>query len=101
VKEREDSWIVGLAAEAVGTVSARREVNIQSAWTREAAVHPLAVHFCSIQCKSDYMARLFGKDAAEEIVIENGSPAAVVVEEEIPAKVITKTTKVPRYKRAS
>jgi len=60
VKQPEEIWIVGLAAEAVGGVSARREVNIQSRWTREAAVHPLAVHFCSVQCKDDYMTRLFG-----------------------------------------
>ena len=33
VKQADESWIVGLAAEAVGAVSARRELNIQSAWT--------------------------------------------------------------------
>ena len=60
VKQADESWIVGLAAEAVGAASARREVNIQSAWTREASLHPFAVHFCSIQCKDEYMGRLFG-----------------------------------------
>jgi hypothetical protein len=30
VKQVNESWLVGLAAEAVGAVSARREVNIQS-----------------------------------------------------------------------
>jgi len=30
VKQPEEAWIVGLALEAVGVVSARREVNIQS-----------------------------------------------------------------------
>jgi hypothetical protein len=51
VKEPEETWIVGLAAELVGAVSARREINIQSRWTREAAVHPLAVHFCLLDAK--------------------------------------------------
>ena len=36
------TWIMGLAAEAVGTSAARREVTIQSDWDRPAAVHPLA-----------------------------------------------------------
>jgi hypothetical protein len=68
VKQEDESWMLGLAAEAVGSVSARREVNIQSTWTRQAALHPLAVHFCSIQCKDEYMARLFGTDPAEVVV---------------------------------
>jgi hypothetical protein len=94
VKPSEEIWIVGLEAEAVGVVSPRREVNIQSRWTREAAVHPLAVHFCSIQCKDDYMTRLFGSTPVEQVVVESTAPALaeVVVEREIPAaKNITKT----------
>src|ERR1041385_2581870 len=84
-------WVVGLAAEAVGAVSARREVNIQSRWTREAALHPLAVHFCSIQCKDEYMARLFGTEPVEEVVIESTVPAEVVVERTNPTTVVRKT----------
>jgi hypothetical protein len=102
VKQPEEIWIVGQAAEAMGVVSARREVNIQSRWTREAALHPLAVHFCSIQCKDDHMTKLFGSTAAEEIVVESTAPASaeVVVEREIPAagKVVTKTRRVQRRK---
>ena len=109
VKEPEEAWIVGLAAEAVGAVSARREVNIQSRWTREAALHSLAVHFCSIQCKDEYMTKLFGS-AREEIMVETTVPASaevveiptaeVVVEREIaiPDKVVSKTRKVHRRK---
>jgi hypothetical protein len=99
VKEPEESWIVGLAAEAVGAVSARREVNLQSAWTREAAIHPLAVHFCSIQCKDEYLARLFGTQPAEEVVVESAVPGEVIVEREVPAKVVTTTRRVRRNKR--
>ena len=102
VKPPEEIWIVGRATEAVGAVSARREVNIQSRWTRETAVHPLAVHFCSIQCKDDYMTKLFGSTPAEEIVVESTAPASaeVIVEREIPAaeKVVTKTRRVHRRK---
>jgi hypothetical protein len=54
-------WILGLAAEQIGAVTARREVNILSAWTDPQSVHPLAVHFCSERCKDKYMADLFGK----------------------------------------
>ena len=97
VKQIDESWIVGLAAEAVGAVSARREVNIQSAWTREAALHPLAVQFCSIQCKDEYMARLFGTELVEQVVVERTSPA-VIVEREVPAKVVTRTRGVRKHK---
>jgi hypothetical protein len=95
LKQPDEAWIVGLAAEAVGAVSARREVNIQSRWTREGALHPLAVHFCSIQCKDEYMTKLFGSAPVEEIVVESTvpAPAQVVVEREIPTAevVVTKT----------
>ena len=50
-------WIVGAAAEVVGVVAARREVTIRSDWDSGTALHPLAVHFCSAQCKDRYMAR--------------------------------------------
>jgi hypothetical protein len=79
VKQPEETWVVGLAAEVVGVVSARRELSIQSRWTREAALHPLAVHFCSIQCKDDYMTKLFGFTPAEEVVVESTAPASAEV----------------------
>lgn len=90
VKHPDEVWIAGLAAEAVGAVSARREVTIQSAWNRTTALHPLSVHFCSIQCKDDYMTRLFSPEAA---VVEQTEPTEVVVERVVPQPrtVITKT----------
>ena len=101
VKEPEDSWIVGLAAEAIGAVSACREVNIQSAWTRGVAVHPLAVHFCSIQCKDKYLARLFDSAPAEAAVLQGTTPAEVVIKREVPPKVAAKTRRVHRHRPAS
>lgn len=58
-KKAGQDWILGLAAESVGTQSARREINILSAWNDDEAVHPLAVHFCSEHCKEKYMNWLF------------------------------------------
>ena len=68
-KEIAEIWILGLAAEIVGVASARREVTILSTWERANAVHPLAVHFCSSECKDDYLARLFGPETATETAV--------------------------------
>jgi hypothetical protein len=72
VKDTQETWILGLAAEAVGVTAARREVSIISLWDRERAVHPLAVHFCSESCKDEYLQRLFGKaePVAPEVTTE-------------------------------
>ena len=102
VKEPEEVWIVGTAAEAVGSISARRELNIQSAWNRTIALHPLAVHFCSTQCKDEYVARLFAPEApAEEVMAERLVPTEITIERVVPEKrVVTKMRKTPRVKRA-
>jgi hypothetical protein len=39
--------------------AARREAVIDPAWRYERAILPLAVHFCSIACKDNYLAKLF------------------------------------------
>lgn len=103
VKDSGEVWIAGLAAEAVGAVSARREITIQSAWTRTTALHPLSVHFCSTQCKDEYMARLFAPEApVKEVVVRGSVPTEVVVERVIPQRqrVVTKA-KTPRRKSAA
>ena len=104
VKGPDEVWIVGLAAEAVGAISARREMNIQSAWNRATALHPLAVHFCSTQCKDEYMARLFPPEApAEEELSERMVPTEIIIERVVPEKkrTATKTQKTRRGKRAA
>ena len=104
IKQPEEVWIVGTAAEAVGSISARREMNIQSAWSRTTALHPLAVHFCSTQCKDDYMARLFAPEAqAEELVAERLVPTEITIERVVPKKnrVVTRMRKTHRGKRAA
>jgi hypothetical protein len=63
-KKENQSWILGLAAESVGVQSARREINILSAWSQPEAVHPMAVHFCSERCKDRYVKKLFSYELA-------------------------------------
>jgi hypothetical protein len=84
IKQPSEAWIVGQAAEAVGAVSARREVAIQSIWDRTSTLHPLAVHFCSIQCKDEYMDRLFSLHQPQ--LHERLVPTEVVVEQTVPVK---------------
>ncbi len=61
LKETNETWILGLAAENIGVTSARRELTIVDKWERERAVDLLAVHFCSDQCRANYMGVLFGE----------------------------------------
>jgi len=77
-KAPNELWILGLAAEAVGVTAARREVTILSGWTRDNALHPLAIHFCSEECKDDYMEKLFAEPETEELIEETvvrGTPS--------------------------
>ena len=106
IKQTSEAWIVGRAAEAVGVTAARREVTIQSAWDEAIALHPFAVHFCSVKCNDSYMAELFAADStAEERVIERAAPAEILVERSGPElhRVTTKSPKlkVHRSKRAA
>lgn len=103
IKRPEEVWIVGQAAEVVGAVSARREITMQSVWDRTTTLHPLAVHFCSVQCKNEYMSRLFGIDApVGKVVVERSVPSEVVIERVVPeGKVVTKARKVHRHKRTA
>jgi hypothetical protein len=78
MKEASDVWVLGLAAEALGATSARREVTILSTWDRPNAVYPLAVHFCSLDCKDDYMSRLFTPDATTQATLLKRHPAEEV-----------------------
>ena len=100
VKKPSEAWIVGTAAEAVGVTAARREVTIQSAWDTTTAMHPLAVHFCSVKCKDNYMAQLFAPGSPAEKVL--AGPAQIVVERSGPAieRIVTKVKgRSPRRKK--
>ena len=76
VKVPSETWINGIAAENVGTQAARREVIIDPAWRRERVVLPFAVHFCSVECKDNYLSELFNQPTqlleVESATIEPG-----------------------------
>ena len=61
LKNASEEWILGFAAENVGLTAARRELAIAPAWDAARAREPLAVHFCSEECREDYVKRLFGE----------------------------------------
>src|SRR2546430_3503312 len=69
MKGAKEVWLVGLAAETVGMIAARREVTILPVWDDEQAVDRLAVHFCSERCKDKYVAKLFGQ---KDSVVQSG-----------------------------
>ena len=93
VKPPSDAWINGIAAENVGTQAARREVVIDPSWRRERAVLPFAVHFCSIECKDNYLAELFNQPAelleVEKVTVEPGQ--RMVRAKKRPVKAATQT----------
>jgi hypothetical protein len=93
LKSPQATWILGHAAEAVGVTSARREVTIFSTWDRERAVDPLAVHFCSLECKEKYVAELFHPAATEEAIVERASPSETIIERLSPTHKVTKRGK--------
>jgi len=61
LKEPNETWILGFAAENIGVISARREIEIAEAWDPRRACELLAVHFCSDKCRAQYMGALFGE----------------------------------------
>jgi hypothetical protein len=63
-KKSGQKWILGLAAEQVGTQAERREIRILSAWDNARAVDPLAVHFCCERCQHKYVNWLFSYQLA-------------------------------------
>ena len=102
IKEEGELWILGFAAENIGVTSARREISIASSWDRPRAVEPLAVHFCSDECRAAYMSALFGEsakvvDGAVSVTrkrVKRVVPGAVVdtlVEEKPGPKIVRRT----------
>jgi hypothetical protein len=70
LKEKNEEWILGFAAENIGVTAARREITFLSKWDEAQAVDWLAVHFCSAPCKQDYMSRLFGDTVPSDVITE-------------------------------
>jgi hypothetical protein len=110
LKEADEAWILGFAAENIGVTSARREISISSTWDYPRAVEPLAVHFCSDECRAEYMDALFGENPATregQVTatkrrmrrIVPGAVVDTVVAEKTEPAVVKKT--IVRKKRAS
>ncbi len=70
LKQKNEDWILGFAAENIGARAARREITFLPKWEEARAVEWLAVHFCSDPCKHHYMTRLFGHTPAAGVVTE-------------------------------
>jgi hypothetical protein len=100
----------GLCRRNIDVTSARREVSISGTWDRPRAVEALAVHFCSDECRAEYMNALFGETPATrdgqvtatkrriKRTVPGGVVDTVVAESKEP--VLVKKT-VTRKKRAS
>src|SRR5690242_15613292 len=73
MKMADDVWLLGLAAETLGVTQSRREVSVLPVWDANQALHPLAVHFCSTECKDDYLATLFGEEAATGAAVKTAT----------------------------
>ncbi|HTM87678.1 MAG TPA: hypothetical protein VL155_05720 [Terriglobales bacterium] len=70
LKEKDEAWILGFAAENIGVTAARREVTILPVWNEVQSVNYLAVHFCCEQCRQNYLANLFGEEPAQAEIVE-------------------------------
>lgn len=104
VKKPGETWINGIAAENVGTQAARREVIIDPAWRRERAVLPFAVHFCSLDCKDNYLAELFNKPTAlleVEEVTTTSAGERVVRAKKKPLRTVARSSRSTRRKTRS
>ena len=100
-KEPGETWINGIAAENVGTQAARREVIIDPSWRRERALLPFAVHFCSLECRDNYVAGLFSRPPSlleiQSAKADPGTGTRVVRAKKIPVtKVVRKRTNTSR-----
>lgn len=54
-----ERWLLGFAAERIGSTGVQREVSMAGRWSDRAAEHPLAVHFCSAEHRNAYVEALF------------------------------------------
>ena len=90
IKDPRETWLLGLAAESVSPSSAHRTVTMAIAWDEDRAVDTLAVHFCSVKCKENYIKSLFSREPGEGEVIEEETvellPAARRVSRKAPRR---------------
>jgi hypothetical protein len=109
LKNTGEVWIMGFAAENIGVTAARREITIADHWDDHSAREWLAVHFCSDDCRADYMGKIFGEAPATQRGVPTSAkkriqrviPGGVVdtVVTEVAQPTITRTVR--RRKKAS
>ena len=97
-KTGNEIWIMGFAGERLGVTAARREVTIVGTWDDNQAVEPLAVHFCSDECRAEYMQKLFGEtpETAVGTVVKMRKKERRHVQRVIPGAVVDTTVRVKK-----
>ncbi|MGE5206999.1 MAG: hypothetical protein ACM3PW_15400 [Chlamydiota bacterium] len=112
LKQKDEGWILGFAAENIGVTAARCEVTILPHWDEVRAVDYLAVHFCCERCRQKYMANLFGEEPAEAEMVEEVAvvprkrivreyPGATVETRVVGRKARPGKSKTPRRRKAA
>ncbi len=112
LKGKDETWILGFAAENIGVTAARREIAILPQWDEARAVDYLAVHFCCEQCRQNYVANLFGEEPRAAEVLEEVAvvprkrivrqyPGARVETEVVRRKAVAGKSKARRRRRAA
>jgi hypothetical protein len=97
MKQEDERWILGFAAENRGVTAARREIVIAPQWDEDRAVDWLAVHFCSQEHKDQYTAALF---AAAPRPLDTGTRLHVVRRPQGATKPKSSSRRDPTRKRA-
>ncbi len=98
LKEANEVWLLGFAAENIGAVSARREFSMEPAWDDDKAVRWLAVHFCSDECRRGFGEKLFGADVKPvmervEVIPQQGKTRQTVKARRVTKKVARNRTR--------
>src|ERR1051326_2132493 len=95
IKQRGEIWILGFAGESLGVKAARREITVVDTWDDDQAVQPLAVHFCSDECRAEYMQKLFGEtpETAAGTVVKMRKKERRHVQRVIPGAVVDTTVR--------
>src|SRR3954469_22667708 len=95
LKDPDEIWILGFAAENRGVTASRREVTVLNEWDPQRSVNPFAVHFCSIEHKDKYMAALFDTTPVDQVRLRKVVPVVeeIEVRRTVPGKRVVTTQK--------
>ena len=71
-----ERWLLGFAAERIGSAGVQREISMAGRWSDSAAEHPLAVHFCSAGHRNAYVEALFNSIPTSRRAARKSQPQA-------------------------